>query len=187
MVLKNPIRSASPPALLAAVCLALAGCGAAAEVPEAQPAATPVAQGTVQPAVVPVAQAAAQEVPGVDLSSLNDAQRAQAIQIFEDNGCNCGCGMTIMKCRHNDPNCQRSPVLAAQIVQQLAQGKSPAEAEAALKTAAPPALAAPAGAPTAAAAAAKPEELVFDVPTGDSYAVGPENAPVTLVTWLDYQ
>jgi hypothetical protein len=29
--------------------------------------------------------------------------------------------------------------------------------------------------------------MVFPVTAGDSYFSGPEDAPVTLITWLDYQ
>ena len=124
---------------------------------------------------------ARESVPGVDLSPLNDEQHAEAMKIFAENSCNCGCGMTVLRCRSDDPNCTRSPALAKQVVQLLGQGKPSAEV---VKTV----FAAPRPAPAPAQpAGGGAKEMVFDIPAGDSYAVGSESAPVTLVTWLDYQ
>ena len=121
----------------------------------------------------------APSLPGVDFSPLTPALQLTAMKIFQENGCACGCNMTIAKCRVDDPNCTRSPALAAQAIQLLQQGKSEPEVVKALFPRTP---AAPA------AAANAPAELIFDVPVGaEHYAIGPENAPVTLVTWLDYQ
>ena len=127
----------------------------------------------------PLAVAQEDSLPGVDLSSLDSTQRAEAMKIFRENQCNCSCGMTIVKCRTDDASCTRSPALARQVVQLLGQGKPSAEV---VRTVFKPA---PSAAPQPGAGGAK--NLVFDVPVGDSYAVGPANAPVTLVTWLDYQ
>jgi hypothetical protein len=132
-----------------------------------------------------LAPALAQEgLPGVDLSPLTDAQRAEAMKIFAQNGCTCGCGMTMLECRTKDPNCPRSPALAAQVVQLLAQGKPPAEVVKTVFGAPQPAPTAPTPPPAGAAGVA---EYVFDVPAGDSYFLGPKDARVTLITFLDYQ
>ena len=124
-------------------------------------------------------------LPGVDLSPLSPEQRDVAMKIFQENDCNCGCGMNIVDCRIKDSTCGRSPRLAAQVISMLAQGKPTDEVVKAVFTA----QAAPAApAPAAAAAPAQPnKQYVFPVTAGDSYSVGPESAPVTLITWLDYQ
>ena len=156
-------RSAPWPILLGFLWLLLAGCGAMAEGQEAADAAVPTS------------------LPGVDLTPLTADQQAQAMKIFTDNGCDCGCGMTVVECRTKDPNCGRSPVLAAEVVRLLAEGKTPDDV---VKVA----FAAPAPArPAAGPAAGGTGDMVFNVPTGDSYAVGPAGAVVTIVTWLDYQ
>ncbi len=164
----------SGPLLLVAI-LAMAGCG-----PETGTttlgAATLPARGDAPIDATP----ALQQVPGVDMSRLNAAQQAQAVQIMQDNGCGCGCGMTVFTCRHNDPNCGKSPVLANNIVRLLTEGKTSAEVVTAVFQ---PAAAKPAAQP---AAGAK-QNLVFPVSAGDGFYTGPANAPVTLITWLDYQ
>ncbi len=130
------------------------------------------------------AQAIALEtVPGVDLSRLTPEQHATAVQIMKSNPCGCGCGMTVFQCRNDDPNCGKSPVLAANIVRLVSEGKGVDEVAKAVFTAPAPSPAAPAPAPAANA----PKVMVFPVTAGDSYFSGPEDAPVTLVTWLDYQ
>ena len=47
------------------------------------------------------------------MSKLTPAQHATAVEIMKNNPCGCGCGMTVFKCRHDDPNCGKSPVLVA--------------------------------------------------------------------------
>jgi len=136
------------------------------------------AKGTSAPA--PAAPAGTgPSLPGVDFSPLNAAQKATAMKIFAEQHCNCGCSMDMITCRTKDQSCPRSPQLAAQTVTLLAQGKSEAEVVKAVYTAAPAPAAAPAG-------AAAPE-MGFDVQPGDSYDLGPDTAPVTLVSFLDYQ
>lgn len=122
-----------------------------------------------------------EQVPGVDMSRLTPEQHASAVQIMKDNGCGCGCGMTVLQCRTEDPNCGKSPVLAANVVRLVSEGKSKAEVVKAVFSAPAPKPATPT------ANANPPAVMVFPVETGDSYFVGPEDAPVTLVTWLDYQ
>jgi len=143
-------------------------CGARADSQEAR----------VPPAPSAAAPAGEATLPGVDMSSLNAAQKATAMKIFAEQHCNCGCGMDMITCRTKDQTCPRSPQLAAETVRLLAQGKSQEEVVKAVFTAAP--AAAPAAGPSA-------PEMVFDVPTGDTYSVGPNTAAVTLVSFLDYQ
>ncbi len=127
----------------------------------------------------PVKAVALETVPGVDMSRLTPEQHVTAVQIMKSNPCGCGCGMTIFKCRSDDPNCGKSPVLAANIVRLVSQGKGMDEVAKALSAAPAPRPAAP--------AANAPAVMVFPVTAGDGYFSGPEDAPVTLVTWLDYQ
>jgi hypothetical protein len=147
------------------------GCGARADSQEAKlpPAPTPSAAPAGEPTL-----------HGVDFSPLTAAQKATAMKIFAEQHCNCGCGMDMITCRTKDQTCPRSPELAAQTIKLLAAGKSEAEVVKAVYTAAPPPAAAAAAGPTA-------PEMVFDVPAGDSYDLGPDTAPVTLVSFLDYQ
>ena len=137
--------------------------------------------GWAQAQEAPAAAAAAGEpsLPGVDLSPLNATQKATAMKIFREQHCDCSCGFTIADCRIKDSSCGRSPKMAAQVVELLAQGKN---ADEVVKT-----VFTKAAAPAGAAPGAAPAEMVFEVPAGDSYDIGPDTAPVTLITWLDYQ
>ena len=87
--------------------------------------------------------------------------------------------MTVYKCRRDDPNCGKSPVLAANVVRLVSEGKGKDEVVKAVFSAPAPKPAAP--------AANAPEVMLFPVTAGDAYFTGPEDAPVTVVTWLDYQ
>ena len=109
------------------------------------------------------------ELPGVDLSPLTEQQRREALELFQTAPCDCGCGMTIAVCRTDDPDCARSPELAADVIRRMAEGESVDEAAVAVFY------------------RAGENELVFDVPVGDTFFDGPENATVTLVTFLDHQ
>jgi len=154
--------------------LLVLGCGARADSQEAKLGPAPAA--TAAPTEEP-------KLNGVDFSPLNAAQKATAMQIFAEQHCNCGCGMDMIKCRTEDQTCPRSPQLAAQTVKLLAEGKSKDEVVKAVYSAPAPSPAAPAAAPAGPSA----PEMVFDIPAGDSYDMGPDTAPVTLVTFLDYQ
>jgi hypothetical protein len=56
------------------------------------------------------------EVPGVDLSKVPDAERSTVLRALNSDNCTCGCGLTIAKCRIDDPSCAISPPLAKAIV-----------------------------------------------------------------------
>ncbi len=130
----------------------------------------------------PAKAVALETVPGVDMSRLTPEQHATALQIMKSNPCGCGCGMTVLKCRSDDPNCGKSPVLAANVVRLVSEGKGVDEVAKAVFIAPAPRPAAP-----TAPAANAPAVMVFPVTAGDGYFSGPEDAPVTLITWLDYQ
>jgi thiol-disulfide isomerase/thioredoxin len=63
------------------------------------------------------------EIPGVDLSKVPDAQRPAVLQALNSDGCTCGCGLTIAKCRIEDPACTISPPLAKAIVDKHLAGR----------------------------------------------------------------
>lgn len=56
------------------------------------------------------------EIPGLDLASLSEAQRAIAIKRLNAENCTCGCGQTVAECITSDPSCETSPKLGKQIV-----------------------------------------------------------------------
>ena len=145
--------------LLVACLLALSGCSGTAEGLSEGAGATPS----------PTASAELTDLPGVDMSSLTPEQRRQALKLFQESTCDCSCGMTIAVCRVDDPDCGRSPELAADVIRLMAEGKTVDQAAAAVfhKAAA--------------------SEMVFDVPVGETFFDGPPDAAVTLITFLDYQ
>ena len=60
------------------------------------------------------------DVPGVDLSTLSGARRTEALIALNEQGCSCGCGLTVAKCRIDDPSCTVSLPLAKTIVERFA-------------------------------------------------------------------
>jgi len=65
------------------------------------------------------AEAVAQvkDIPGVDLSNVPGERRADVLQALNSENCTCGCGLTVAKCRIDDPNCSTSSPLAKAIVE----------------------------------------------------------------------
>jgi thiol-disulfide isomerase/thioredoxin len=59
------------------------------------------------------------EIPGVDLSRVPAGKRAEVLQALNTDSCTCGCGLTIAKCRVDDPSCTISPALAKTIVDRM--------------------------------------------------------------------
>ena len=62
----------------------------------------------------------ATELPGVDFSKLNAAQKAVALRRMNAESCNCGCKLTLAQCRMNDTACRVSLALANKVVSQVA-------------------------------------------------------------------
>ena len=56
------------------------------------------------------------EIPGIDLKKLSSAKRVAAIQKLNDEGCTCGCNLTVARCRVDDPSCPVSLPRAKEIV-----------------------------------------------------------------------
>jgi len=61
------------------------------------------------------------EIPGIDLKTLSKEQRIAAIQKLNDEGCTCGCNLTVARCRVDDPSCPVSLPRAKEIVAAIAQ------------------------------------------------------------------
>ena len=60
------------------------------------------------------------EIPGVDLKSLPKEKRIAAIQKLNDEGCTCGCNLTVARCRVDDPSCPVSLPRAKELVASIA-------------------------------------------------------------------
>ena len=63
--------------------------------------------------------AQATEIPGVDLTTLTPEQRVTALQRLNEEGCTCGCKLTLAQCRINDSACGFSLPLAEQVVAEI--------------------------------------------------------------------
>jgi protein-disulfide isomerase len=117
----------------------------------------------------------ATELPGLDLSGLSPAQKAAALKILREEGCNCGCSMKIAQCRMEDPACSYSRSLAMTAIRELKAGKPAGQVRAKVHELAeqgPP-----------------PKTLEDPVPIsidGDPFR-GPADAKVTIVEFSDFQ
>jgi thiol-disulfide isomerase/thioredoxin len=64
--------------------------------------------------------AQAKEIPGIDLKKLTPEKRVATLQRLNEEGCTCGCGLTIAKCRIDDPACGVSLPIAKRIAAEIA-------------------------------------------------------------------
>jgi thiol-disulfide isomerase/thioredoxin len=66
--------------------------------------------------------AQATQIPGIDLAALSKEKRVAAIQKLNDEGCTCGCNLTVARCRVDDPSCPVSLPRAKEIVAAIVGG-----------------------------------------------------------------
>jgi protein-disulfide isomerase len=105
---------------------------------------------------------------GLSFDGLTPEQKALAISIVNENGCDCGCGMKVAVCRRDDAKCGRSLDLGKQVIEQVKLGKS---REAIVKAVLTP-----------------PSKFVqFALVPGDAPSIGPKDAKVVLLHYFDYQ
>jgi thiol-disulfide isomerase/thioredoxin len=63
--------------------------------------------------------AQAKEIPGVELAALSVEKRVEALQKLNTDPCTCGCGLTVARCRVDDPHCNVSLPAAKKIVEEI--------------------------------------------------------------------
>ncbi len=125
------------------------------------------------------------EIKGLNFAGLSDAQAANAMSVLNSEGCPCGCGMNMAKCRRDDSSCRTSLGLGSQIVALARQGRTVPQIAAAVRNQGQKAK-------RAHAAQAQPQKapakyVQFPIPAGNAPFVGPKNAKVTILHYLDYQ
>jgi cytochrome c biogenesis protein CcmG/thiol:disulfide interchange protein DsbE len=59
------------------------------------------------------------DIPGIDFTKVTAEQRDAVLKRLNNEGCGCGCKMTLAQCRHEDRNCPVSPGLVVQIVKEM--------------------------------------------------------------------
>jgi thiol-disulfide isomerase/thioredoxin len=62
-------------------------------------------------------------IPGVDLSQFPPERKAEVLQALNSENCTCGCGLSVAKCRIDDPQCDVSLPAAKAVVARFAAGK----------------------------------------------------------------
>jgi thiol-disulfide isomerase/thioredoxin len=72
----------------------------------------------------------ATDLPDVDFSGLNAAQKKEALRAMNMETCPCGCKQTLAQCRLDDTSCPVSKARAADIVKSIREGKKPQAPEA---------------------------------------------------------
>src|SRR5882757_5849651 len=71
-------------------------------------------------------------LPGVKVSGLTAAQKAQVLAIAKQQSCTCGCTMKIGPCLSQDRSCMISRTQATALARAIKSGKAPAAAAAIL-------------------------------------------------------
>lgn len=72
-----------------------------------------------KPARIPTPAELKSQIPGVDLSDLDESQIAELKQQLESEPCPCGCNRSVLQCRSNHSSCEQSKTLARQAAKKL--------------------------------------------------------------------
>jgi len=115
-------------------------------------------------------------LPGVKVSGLTAAQKAQVLAIAQEESCNCGCNMKIAPCLAQDRTCMVSRALATAVAREIQAGKPRAAAKAMLAD--------------AALIARIQNELAnqpVELKTAGAPVLGPVSARLTIVEFSDFQ
>lgn len=141
-----------------------------------------------------------EDLHGVDLGALDAAGQERALWILNANPCLCGCRHTLASCRVESPECERSRTLSAEVVRRITAGEADGAIQAYLRSqpipprphrgrepAPAPGEPRPRPAPPSQALGPVLEDRAYTIPTEAAPARGPEDAPVTIVEFADFQ
>lgn len=126
----------------------------------------------------------AEEMKGLNWSGMTEAQKATAVAVLNTEGC--PCGLTLARCRRDNPTSRTSLGIASQVLALARQGKTQAQIVAAVQQAArQQGQVRPARQQQG---QQEPKKFVeFPIPAGDAPYLGPPDAPVTILHYLDFQ
>jgi protein-disulfide isomerase len=118
------------------------------------------------------------KIKEVEWGGISEAQKKIALKVMNENGCNCGCKMSIAVCRERDSSCRRSLIFARTIMDSIREGKPEAEVTRTLKAKADTFV-----------EAKLPDDagVVYKIDAGTSPVRGPKDARVTIVEFSDFQ
>lgn len=120
------------------------------------------------------------EFKGVNMGSLNDAQKQTVGDIFNEQKCTgCPGDYTLAECLALDPPNPTYLALANLAVRNVQAGRTKEQAKAALDQAMTRATRPPQAPPE--------DNKIYDVDIAGAHLKGPENAPITIVEFSDFQ